>query len=127
MAKGTGNGRVVAVIGASPKPHRFAHKAMEMLTEYGHHAIPVNPAFDEILGEKCYARVAEIPDKIDTVTLYLGKARSDPLIDEIVDVAPRRIIMNPGAENDDLAAKAHEHGIEVVEGCTLVMLQSGQF
>jgi len=127
MSKTTRNSRIVAVIGASPKPDRYAYKAMEMLGEYGHRAIPVNPAFDEILGEKCYAQVAQVPDKIDTVTLYLGKARSDPLIDEIVDVAPRRIIMNPGAENDDLAAKAHERGIEVVKGCTLVMLRSGQF
>lgn len=127
MSKGTRNSRIVAVIGASPKPDRYAHKAMEMLSEYGHRAIPINPAFGEILGEKCYARVAQVPDKIDTVTLYLGKARSDPLIDEIVDVAPLRIIMNPGAENDDLAAKARERGIEVVEGCTLVMLRSGQF
>jgi predicted CoA-binding protein len=100
---------------------------MEMLHDYGHRAVPVNPAFGEILGEKCYPSIADVPDKIDTITLYLGKARSDPLIDEIVAAKPRRIIMNPGAENEDLAAKAREHGIEVVEGCTLVMLRAGQF
>jgi predicted CoA-binding protein len=117
----------VAVLGASRKPKRYSHKAMKMLRDYGHRAVPVNPAFDEIIGEKCYTRVGDIPDKIDTVTLYLGKARSDPLIDEIVDLAPRRIIMNPGAENTDLATKARERGIEVVEDCTLVMLRSGLF
>ena len=98
-----------------------------MLRDHGHRAIPINPAFDEVLGEKCYPTIADVPDKIDTVTIYLGKKRSDPLIDQIVASKPRRIIMNPGAENDDLAAKAQERGVEVVKGCTLVMLGSGTF
>lgn len=117
----------VAVLGASPKPDRYAYRAMKMLREYGHRALPVNPAFEEILGEKSYRSIAAVPDPIDTVTMYLGKQRSDPLTDEIVAAKPRRIIMNPGAENDDLAAKARAAGIEVVEGCTLVMLQTGSF
>ena len=66
----------------------------------------MNPAFDEILGETCYRSLADVPEPIDTVTMYLGKQRSDPLIDEIVAAKPRRIIMNPGAENDELARKA---------------------
>lgn len=114
-------------MGASPKPERYAYKAMQMLGEYGHRAVPVNPAFKEILGAKCYPSIVDVPGKIDTATVYLGKARSDPLIDEIVDLQPRRIIINPGAENENLAAKARERGIEVVEGCTLVMLRTGQF
>jgi uncharacterized protein len=61
------------------------------------------------------------------VTLYLGEARSNPLIGEIIHAKPRRIIMNPGAENYALAEKAEEAGIQVVEGCTLVMLRAGQF
>ncbi|HEV3408781.1 MAG TPA: CoA-binding protein [Chthoniobacterales bacterium] len=117
----------VAVLGASPKPDRYAYRAVEMLKHYGHRPIPVNPAFGEVLGEKCYKRLSEAPQPIDTVTMYLGKQRSDPLIDEIVSAKPRRIIMNPGAENDDLAEKARDAGIEVVEGCTLVMLQTGDF
>jgi predicted CoA-binding protein len=121
------NGTAVAVLGASPKSDRYAHKAMQMLAEYGYRAIPINPAFEEILGAKCYPSIADVPDKIDTATIYLGQARSDPLIDEIIDVQPRRIIMNPGAENENLAAKARERGIEVVEGCTLVMLRTGTF
>ena len=120
-------GEIVAVIGASPKPDRYAFRAMQLLAEHGHRAIPINPAFDEILGEKCYRSIADVPDKIDTVTLYLSEARSNPLTGEIIDAKPRRIIMNPGAENDALAEKARESGIEVVEDCTLVMLRSGTF
>jgi len=117
----------VAILGASPKPDRYAYKAFELLRQYGHRPLPVNPAFDEILGEKCYPTISAAPGPIDTVTLYLGEARSNPLIDEIVSAKPRRIIMNPGAENSTLAAKAEEAGIEVVEGCTLVMLRTDQF
>ena len=117
----------VAILGASPKPDRYAYKALELLHEYGHRTVPINPAFEEILGKKCYATISEAPGPIDTVTLYLGEARSNPLIDEIISAKPRRIIMNPGAENAALAERAEEAGIEVVEGCTLVMLRAGQF
>ena len=117
----------VAILGASPKPDRYAYKAFRMLRDHGHRAIPINPAFEEILGEKCYPKIADAPQPLDTVTMYLGEARSNQLIDEIIAAKPRRIIMNPGAENPALAAQAEEAGIEVVEGCTLVMLQTGQF
>jgi len=117
----------VAILGASPKPDRYAYKAFRMLRDYGHRAIPINPAFEDILGEKCYPKIADAPRPLDTITMYLGEARSNPLIDEIIAAKPRRIIMNPGAENPALAAQAEEAGIEVVEGCTLVMLQTGQF
>jgi uncharacterized protein len=117
----------VAILGASPKPDRYAYKALELLHEYGHRTLPINPAFEEILGEKCYPRISDAPGPIDTVTLYLGEERSNPLIEEIINVKPRRLIMNPGAENGTLATKAEEAGIEVVEGCTLVMLRTGQF
>ncbi len=117
----------VAVIGASPKPDRYAFKAVELLQAYGHKPIPVNPAFEEVLGEKCYPNISAAPQPIETVTLYLRSARSNPLIDEILSIKPRRIIMNPGAENETLAEKARARDIEVIEGCTLVMLRTGTF
>ncbi len=120
-------GEAVAILGASPKPDRYAFRAFEMLRQYGHRPIPVNPAFAEVLGERCYARISDVTEKIDTVTVYLGKARSDALIEEVVSAEPRRIIMNPGAENAALARAAEQRGIEVVEGCTLVMLRAGRF
>lgn len=117
----------VAVLGASPKPDRYAFRAMQMLRQHGHRPVPVNPAFDEILGERCYRSIRDVPQPLDTVTLYLGKARSDPLIDDILAARPRRIIMNPGAENEDLAEQAEANAIQVIEDCTLVMLSSDRF
>ena len=117
----------VVVLGASPKRERYSYRAMAMLREYGHRPVPVNPTSTEVLGEKCYRSIADIPGPIDTVTVYLRKTRSDPLRRDILQAKPPRIIFNPGAENHELATQARERGIEVIEGCTLVMLRSGTF
>lgn len=117
----------VAILGASPKPDRYACRAQQMLREYGHRVRPINPAFSDIAGETCHASIRDISEPIDTLTIYLGSQRSDPLTDEIVAARPKRIIMNPGAENDALADKARAAGIEVDYACTLVLLQTGAF
>lgn len=117
----------VVVLGASPNPERYAHLALITLEEHGHRAIPVNPAFREIRGQLCYPSVGEVPKPIDTITMYLGAARSTPLIPEIIQAQPRRLIFNPGSENEPLEEAAERAGIQVVRGCTLVMLKTGQF
>ncbi len=119
--------QTVVVLGAAPKPDRYAYKAMQRLQEHGYKAIPVNPAFTKILGEQCYPSIRDVAGPIDTVTMYLGTERSTPLIDDIIQAKPRRIIFNPGAENEELAKAAEDAGIEVVNGCTLVMLGAGTF
>jgi uncharacterized protein len=119
--------KTVVVLGATPKPDRYAFLAMQRLQAHGHKAVPVNPAFPEILGEKCHPSIRDVPGPIDTVTMYLGAARSTPLIAEIVAAGPRRIIFNPGSENETLASAAEKAGIEVIHDCTLVMLSTGTF
>jgi uncharacterized protein len=117
----------VVVLGATPKEDRYACKAMQLLLAHGYDAVPVNPAFDQVLGRKCYAQITDVPGPIDTVTLYLGAARSTPLIPQILAAKPRRILFNPGAENPELSRQASAAGIATVEGCTLVMLHGGSF
>lgn len=119
--------RNVAVLGASPKPERYSNQAIRLLASFDYRPIPVNPAYAEVEGMACFPSLAEIGEPVHTVTLYLGPTRSTPLIDEILAANPQRIIMNPGAENEDLAAAASGAGIEVVEACTLVMLRTGLF
>jgi predicted CoA-binding protein len=119
--------RNVAVLGASPKPERYSNQAIRLLASFDYRPIPVNPAYAEVEGMTCFPSLAEIGEPVHTVTLYLGPARSTPLINEILAANPQRIIMNPGAENEDLAAAASGAGIEVVEACTLVMLRTGLF
>jgi predicted CoA-binding protein len=119
--------RNVAVLGASQKPERYSNQALRLLANFDYRPIPVNPAYEELEGMTCFPRLADIGEPVHTVTIYLGPARSTPLIDEILAARPQRIIMNPGAENEELAAAASGAGIEVVEGCTLVMLRTGLF
>jgi uncharacterized protein len=119
--------RNVAVLGASPNPDRYSNQALRLLGSYDYRPIPVNPAFEEIEGLTCFPNLAAIGEPIHTITIYLNPTRSAPLIDEIVAANPQRIIMNPGAENEALAEAVSSAGIEVVEGCTLVMLKTGVF
>lgn len=117
----------VVVLGATPKTDRYAFMAMQRLQQHGYKAVPVNPAFTEILGERCHPSITDVAGPIDTVTMYLGAARSAPLMDDILKAKPRRIIFNPGAENPELEKAAASAGIETVNGCTLVMLGAGTF
>lgn len=117
----------VAVLGASPKVERYSNRAILELAQHGHRVLPVNPACDAIHGHPCYKNLETIDSTVDTLTLYVGAARSAELQQAILGLKPKRIIMNPGAENDSLEQQAQTRGIEVVRGCTLVMLQTGQF
>jgi len=66
-------------------------------------------------------------DDVDTVTLYLNPDNQKEYYQRIIALHPKRIIFNPGTENEELEEMAREKGIETVEGCTLVMLSTGQF
>jgi len=115
------------VIGASPKEERYSYKAIKMLAEKGHNPIPVAKVHKEILGKKAYPSLSEIPDKIDTVTMYLGAQRQEPVINEILKIKPKRVIFNPGAENPNAYDSLKNAGIEPVEACTLVLLRTEQY
>ncbi len=117
----------VAVVGASPKEERYSHKAILFLEEKGHNPIPVNKRYDEILGRKSYPRISDVPEKIDTVTMYIEAANQNAIIDEIVVLLPNRVIFNPGAENPEAYDRIREAGITVTEACTLVLLKTDQF
>lgn len=117
----------VAILGASAKPERYAHQAKLLLTENEHKVFPVSPLGAEILGVKGFASIGKIEEFIDIVTLYLGPARLEPLIDEIIAAKPKRVIFNPGIESE-IAKRAFEKGgIETEEACTLVLLRTGGF
>jgi predicted CoA-binding protein len=119
---------VVAVIGASSDSSRYSYRAMVMLKEYGHRAIPVHPREDEVLGQKVVQKLGDLEgQKIDTVTVYVNPAISDKYQEELIKVKPKRVIFNPGAENPKLSKTLSENGIEVENACTLVLLRTGQY
>ena len=117
----------VAVLGASPKRDKYANMALHRLSEKGHEVVGVNPALPDLEEFPCVATIDGLPSGIDTATVYLGPARSSELADQILSYGFRRVVFNPGAENPELAGRLAESGVDVVEGCTLVMLSTGQF
>jgi len=117
----------VAVLGASNKPDRYSYKAVKMLGEKGHVVFPVHPGLDDIEGIHVYKSLEDIPDPLDTITVYLSAANSDRIAESILESRPRRVIFNPGAENPELEARLQAEGVNVVEACTLVLLSTGQF
>ena len=122
--------KTVAVLGASPKETRYANKAIKELLSgaYGDFkVIPVSPKGGVIHGESCLLSLSDISVPVDTLTMYVGAAISSKMVDQIIELNPKRIIFNPGTENPALMATAMDTGINCLEACTLIMLHTGQF
>ena len=117
----------VAVLGASNNPERYSYQAVKLLAEHQYRVFPVHPSGQPIDGIPCYRSLGAVPEPPDTITVYLSEKNSTPLIDEIVASKPRRVILNPGAENAALKDRCQAAGIRVLEACTLVLLRTGQF
>ena len=117
----------VMVIGASNKPERYSYMAVERLLIAGHNVFPVHPKLVDVLGLSVYKSASEVKEPIHTVTLYVNAETSSRMAEEILALNPKRILFNPGAENQALFKAAQDKGIEVKEACTLVMLSTGQF
>ena len=114
------------VIGATPDSSRYAYLASNKLVRYGHQIVNVGMKKGEVAGVEI-EKPETIHHDIDTVTLYVGTRNQPPLYDYILNTHPKRIIFNPGTENAELESMARQRGIETVEGCTLVMLSTGEF
>ena len=116
------------IIGATTNPARYAYIAARMLTDYNHEIVPVGLKEGEVFGKEILDILEKPPVKdVDTVTLYIGPQRQPEYYNYILDMKPRRIIFNPGTENEVLEKMAEARGIEVIYGCTLVMLRSHQY
>lgn len=121
------NSQNVVVLGASPKPERYSNQAVLQLVEHGHTVYPIHLTCDSIYEQACYKSLADVPVPVDTLSLYVGPKRSAELLDAILQLNPKRIIMNPGTESDLIETEATQKDIEVIRGCTLVMLRTQQF
>jgi len=117
----------VAVLGASSKPDRYSHQAMLLLQQYGHTPIPVHPKQKEILDRKVFGDLSELDVPVDTVTVYVRPDLLRKQLDDLINLHPNRVIMNPGTEDQMVADELESRDIKVVQACTLVMLNTGQF
>jgi predicted CoA-binding protein len=114
------------VIGASPNTDRYSYKATISLQRHGHTVYPVGIKNGEING---LSLITDKPllENIDTVTLYVGPAHQPYWIEYIIALKPKRIIFNPGTENNEFQTLAESLGIEVLEACTLVLLSIKEY
>ncbi len=114
------------LLGASENPERYSFLATQKLVAHQHTitAIGINPG--KIGTTPIITEHPHITD-VDTVTLYLSPANQKSYYDYIVSLHPKRLIFNPGTENDELANIAVANGIQPIEACTLVMLSTGQY
>jgi len=117
----------VAVLGASPKADRYANQAIRLLKTFHYSVVPIHPSHPEIEGLPVSRTLRDVRRPIHTLTVYVGPGRSLSLADDIVDLKPGRVILNPGTESAELEERLTRAGIPVIRGCTLVMLHSGQF
>ena len=121
------DGKKTVVLGASEDPERYAHKALKRLMENGHPVLPVNPKLTTLEGLPVYRELSEIREPVDTVTVYLSPARSTPLAGQFAALSPKRVILNPGAENPELERALDAAGIPWMHACTLVLLATGRY
>ncbi len=114
------------VVGASENPQRYSNKAIRKLLHYGYEVVPLAPRPGQVAGVPFVTGYPEVKD-IHTITLYIGPARQAVLYDYLLSLKPKRIIFNPGTENDLFLQKTQKQGIETIQDCTLIMLDTGVF
>ncbi len=114
------------VLGASENPARYSNLAVKKLRSHQHPVVAVGRRQGTINDVEIVKGQPQQHD-VDTVTLYLNPSNQKEYYDYILSLNPKRIIFNPGTENDELDAIASKKGIKTMEACTLVMLSTGQY
>lgn len=120
------NTKKTLVLGASENPQRYSYLAMQRLQAHHHPVVAIGKKPGKVHGITISDKKENITD-IDTVTLYLNPSHQEEYYQYILSLHPKRIIFNPGTENDQLVTLAKANGIKTQEACTLVLLSTGQY
>ncbi|HKC68039.1 MAG TPA: CoA-binding protein [Bacteroidia bacterium] len=116
------NTKTIAMVGASSNPERTSHGIMKKLQSVGYRVIPVNPNETEILGEKCYASLKDIPVKIDLVNVFRRAETTTPLASESINIHAKALWLQLGIVNEETARTAKQGGLIVImDACIAVM------
>ncbi len=114
------------VIGASENPERYSNLAVRRLLARGYKVVAIGNRKGKVEDVEIITEHPQRED-IETVTLYLNPTNQKVYYDYIISLKPKRIIFNPGTENEELERMALKEGINILEACTLVMLTTGQY
>ena len=121
-------GKKTVIVGATPNQSRYAFLAANMLREYEHNIVPIGIKQGEVAGKEILdIRKKPAINDVDTITLYIGPRHQPEWYEYLLSLKPKRIIFNPGTENDEFEKLAESRGIEAMQACTLVLLRSHQF
>jgi len=118
--------RTIAVVGLSAQWHRPSFFAAKYLQEHGYRVIPVNPGYDTILGEPCYKRLADIPEKVEVVDCFRKAAEIPALAEEAIAIWAKLLWMQLGVQNAAARARAEAAGLQVVED-RCMKIEHGRF
>jgi predicted CoA-binding protein len=118
--------KTIAVVGLSAQWHRPSYFAAKYMQEHGYRVIPVNPTYPEILGEKSYPSLRDIPEKVDIVDCFRKSAEIPAIADDAIAIGAKVLWMQLGVENGDARRKAEAAGLEVVEN-RCVKIEHGRF
>ena len=118
--------KTLAVVGLSAQWHRPSFFAAKYMQEHGYRVIPVNPMYDEILGERCYKSLRDIPEPVDVVDCFRKSTEIASLADDAIAIGAKVLWMQLGVENAQARCKAEAAGIEVVEN-RCVKIEHGRF
>lgn len=114
------NMKTIAVVGLSPRPERPSYRVASYLLSQGYTILPVNPGHDQILGQKCYPSLFDIPEKIDVVDVFRHPEAVPPVADAAIKIGARALWLQDGVINIESAEKARKAGLLVVmDDCML--------
>ena len=105
---------VIAMVGASSNPEKTSHGIMRKLQHAGYRVIPVNPRETEILGERAYASLVDVPERVDIVDVFRRAEDTPAIADEAVIIGAKALWLQTGIVNEDAAARAKKGGLVVV-------------
>ncbi len=107
--------RTLAIVGLSANWYRPSFFAAKYMQEHGYRIIPVNPAYEEVLGEKCYPSLKEIPEQIDMVDCFRKSEDIEPIAKQAIEIGAKVLWMQLGVMNEKAARMARDAGLEVVQ------------
>ncbi len=107
--------RTLAIVGLSANWYRPSFFAAKYMQEHGYRIIPVNPAYEEVLGEKCYPSLKEIPEQIDMVDCFRKSEDIEPIAKQAIEIGAKVLWMQLGVMNENAARMARDAGLEVVQ------------
>ena len=114
--------KVVAVIGASSDRRKFGNRALRAFRQQGYTVVPINPNEREVEGLATYASVLDVPGVIDMASFYVQPEVGERVIDEVARKGIAEVWLNPGAESDELIARARTLKIEPIVACSIVAI-----